>query len=337
MSIHILLELVEGAYGGSHQFLKSLRTWLRLEGLYAEQPTFADAFLFDSSQDISRVARYRLKYPKRIFIHRLDGVATLYNHSSDPRDEIVLNANKWIADGTIFQSEWSKREFMRLGLSLPNNCTTICNSPNPAFFHPKHVSKRIIGKGNKLKVVITSWSQNWRKGFADYQWIDQWLGLSNNNEKFSFTFVGNSPIGFVNIKMIPPLPPEKVGDVLRGNDIYLTATEKEACSNSLLEALSCGLPVIAKNDGGNPELVREGGLLFDNVSEIPELLQLISANYANVVEQITNPSFDKVAREYVDFVAQTPGRIDSYPTYLGFVKSLKLVNKVLKSRIRTWV
>jgi glycosyltransferase involved in cell wall biosynthesis len=46
-------------------------------------------------------------------------------------------------------------------------------------------------------------------------------------------------------------------------DAFILPSLSESCSNSLLEAMAVGLPVIASNTGGNPELVLDGssGLL----------------------------------------------------------------------------
>jgi glycosyltransferase involved in cell wall biosynthesis len=51
---------------------------------------------------------------------------------------------------------------------------------------------------------------------------------------------------------------------LREMDIFVLPSLSEAFSNSLMEAMACGLAVVASNVGGNPELVTEGenGLLF---------------------------------------------------------------------------
>ena len=46
-------------------------------------------------------------------------------------------------------------------------------------------------------------------------------------------------------------------------DAFILPSLSESCSNSLLEAMAAGLPVIASHTGGNPELVLDGssGLL----------------------------------------------------------------------------
>jgi sugar transferase (PEP-CTERM/EpsH1 system associated) len=56
------------------------------------------------------------------------------------------------------------------------------------------------------------------------------------------------------------LPGERhdVPDVLRGLDCFVLPSLAEGISNTILEAMASGLPVIATRVGGNPELVFEG-------------------------------------------------------------------------------
>jgi glycosyltransferase involved in cell wall biosynthesis len=51
---------------------------------------------------------------------------------------------------------------------------------------------------------------------------------------------------------------------LHATDIFVLPSLSEALSNSLMEAMACGVISVASNTGGNPELVRDGetGLLF---------------------------------------------------------------------------
>ena len=55
-----------------------------------------------------------------------------------------------------------------------------------------------------------------------------------------------------------------VADLLNAMDIFVLPTLMEGMSNTLLEALAVGLPVMATRVGGNPEVVAEGvcGYLF---------------------------------------------------------------------------
>jgi sugar transferase (PEP-CTERM/EpsH1 system associated) len=54
-----------------------------------------------------------------------------------------------------------------------------------------------------------------------------------------------------------------IPDILRALDVFVLPSQAEGISNTILEAMASGLPVIATAVGGNPELVAEGqtGLL----------------------------------------------------------------------------
>lgn len=59
---------------------------------------------------------------------------------------------------------------------------------------------------------------------------------------------------------------DNVGDYYAAMDIFVFPSREEALGSAILEAMSCGLPVIGSNVGGIPEVVRtnETGLLFSN-------------------------------------------------------------------------
>ena len=50
---------------------------------------------------------------------------------------------------------------------------------------------------------------------------------------------------------------DKPEDAFKAGDIYATATESEAASNSLLEGMACGLPVVATDVGDNRAILAE--------------------------------------------------------------------------------
>jgi sugar transferase (PEP-CTERM/EpsH1 system associated) len=57
----------------------------------------------------------------------------------------------------------------------------------------------------------------------------------------------------------------RVADLLNSMDVFVLPSISEGMSNTILEAMATGLPVVVSRAGGNPELVEEGsvGGLFD--------------------------------------------------------------------------
>lgn len=295
--IHIIHKFQNGPFGGSNQFAKMLKTFLQNEDRYTEDPAEANVLLFLSYAELKTVIALKNEFPDKTIIHRLDGPVQLHSGiKSRIKDQIIFWANKHLANATIFQSEWSHRENRRLGLPRNSREIVIRNAAASDIFNTQ--DKTEFSNTGKTKVIITSWSTNMAKGYPVYQWLDQNLDFN----KYQLTFVGRSPVEFKNIRQVAPLSSSQLAEELKKHDIYLTASEKDACSNALIEALSCGLPAIARNDGGHPELVKNGGELFNSVEEIPDLLRKIAYSYSIYQSNISIPSQKEVGHQYLNFI-----------------------------------
>lgn len=70
--------------------------------------------------------------------------------------------------------------------------------------------------------------------------------------------------------------------LLAGLDIFLSCSETEGLSNSIIEAMASGLPVVATAVGGTPEIVSHGrtGLLYEagNRAELTQTLRSIATD-----------------------------------------------------------
>lgn len=94
---------------------------------------------------------------------------------------------------------------------------------------------------------------------------------------------------------------EDVPELLRMLNLFVLPSLGEGISNTVLEAMACGLPVIATNVGGNPELVEEGvtGTLV-SVSDPQSMATAIGA-YAldgQLVDRHGAAGFEKVRRDF---------------------------------------
>ncbi len=70
---------------------------------------------------------------------------------------------------------------------------------------------------------------------------------------------------------------DRVPDVLNSMDVFVLPSISEGMSNTILEAMSAGLPLVVTRAGGNPELVEDGreGCLF-NPREVHSLATMLS-------------------------------------------------------------
>ena len=298
IKVTILFPLTDNNSGGGNQFLRSLKKEFVDKGVYSELAD-ADVVLFNSHQNIRNVVKAKIKFPNKLFVHRVDGPIRLYNTMEDMRDGIVNATNKHLADATVFQSIFSQESNYALGMSKCDYSTIIYNGVDRNVFY----SKTSGLSGGRIKIIASSWSSNINKGFDVYEYLDNHLDF----EKYEMTFVGNSPVNFKNIRMLDPLNSKELANELRRNDIYISASRNDPCSNSVLEALACGLPVLCRNEGGHPELIKiagEAGAIFNTSQEIMDLLDEIIINYDEIQSRIIASDIKNISNQYVDFFNQ---------------------------------
>ena len=280
-------------YGGSNQFLTALRSELRRRGLHvsdgAIRPKTRACLLHSYLVDAEDI-RSRLHDGLRV-VHRVDGPIALYRGADDGSDRKIVEINHEFAQATIFQSQWSLEAHRVAGIEL-RDPVVIPNAVDPRlFFSAPTTSLRA-----RVRLIATSWSDNPNKGGETLRRLARTL----DPERYELTFVGRTQVALAPAKVVPPVDSEGVGALLREHDVYIAPSLNDPCSNALLEALACGLPVIYARSGGHPELVGEGGLGYDDPTQIPELLDELVRDYGSRRAEIATVPLSEVADRYLD-------------------------------------
>jgi glycosyltransferase involved in cell wall biosynthesis len=292
--LSIFHEFAPPPTGGGGQFLRALIKQAEAKGLRVENNLLSRtsrACLFNSFNfDEERLGL--LKRDSALYVHRVDGPVDVYRGLDYGVDKMVHSVNQRFAEKTIFQSRYSMERHLELGMNF-RNPTIIMNAADPQIFHSH--GRVGFSQDRKVRLIASSWSNNINKGAPIYQWLDENLDW----ESFEMTFVGRSPVTFKNICMIPAVDSERMAELFREHDIYLTASKNDPCSNSLIEALNCGLPAIYLQSGGHPEIVKQAGAGFEAADQIPALLDELVNNYEKVQSLIFVPSIQEVSEEYL--------------------------------------
>ncbi|MCC5847969.1 MAG: glycosyltransferase family 4 protein [Verrucomicrobia bacterium] len=282
--------------GGGHQFMRALCRGIESRGLRIEYNRLSrgtPACLFNSYNfDFRKLARALRARPDVRAVHRLDGPLQTYRGMDDGTDARISEINHNHATATIFQSRFSLDAHLALGLSA-RAPVVIPNTPDPEIFHPR--DRLPFDANRKFKLISVSWSDNPNKGLETYLALDTLLDYS----RVEYTFVGRIQTTFRNIRLLAPMPSAPLADLLRQQDAYLTASRNDPCSNSLLEALACGLPALYLNSGGHPELAADAGLPFDAPEEVPAKLETLARDHATYRERIAVPSLDDTVDAYL--------------------------------------
>ena len=102
--------------------------------------------------------------------------------------------------------------------------------------------------------------------YKDYETIENaiaCLAEQNLQQEITFISIGYAKnfmkIGNITIRSLPfEMDAHKIARYYAAADLYLHAAKAENCPLVILEALSCGTPVIATAVGGIPELIEDG-------------------------------------------------------------------------------
>ena len=147
--------------------------------------------------------------------------------------------------------------------------------------------------------------------------------MSGINQKL--TFIGSGSLrseilelakrNKVDIEIINPIPNNKLVSYYRKCKLYVIPSFYEGNPKTLLEAMSCGCPVIGNNVVGIRELInKERGFLFNNLDELRNAIKtlLSNTNKANFIGQM--------ARKYIE---------KNNDINLCFKKEVKLISELI--------
>ncbi len=294
MKVFISYKTKGEAWGGGNQFLKNLKDkFLKMQQI-CDDPKDADIILFNSHHNLIETLFYKIKYPDKKFIHRIDGPISSYRGEKEKKlDKLIYLFNSKISNGTIFLSKWSKDENIKKGY-FSDNHQVINNAPNNEIFKEKKYS--LINQNRKIKILASSWSENLLKGFDIFKHLDENLDFN----KYQMTFVGNSKIKFRNIKMINPVKSELLYNYIEDSDVFIFASKIESCSNLLMEAMATGIPVLVVDGTSNNEIFNSNGYIFKDKTDVINQLEKLISNYEKLKLE-KRYYLDETIKRYYDF------------------------------------
>lgn len=285
MKILINRKPVNGPWGGGNLFLKSFFTTLKDSGhkiITKLEPNIDVIFIMNPRYDqlgisINEALNYKKINPGVKIIQRINDCDARKNTSNV--DAMLIECSKYI-DATIFVSNWMKKYFMDIGWSCDKNFVLFNGVATT-----ENIAKKI--QNNKINLVTHHWSDNYLKGFDVYDFLDNYV---KENDKYTFTYIGRERGTFNNTKIISPLSGQNLLFELQKYDVYVSASRFDPGPNHILEAISCGLPMLIHSDGG--------GTVEFGASKSQEN---IFKNFDDLIDKLTNQKFQKSCFEVVNW------------------------------------
>ncbi len=256
--------------GGPSTFMQYLQEYMIKNNhrYYDEDSDFkkADKIFFPISYNKTILEYFKSKkYP---IIQRLDGI---YYPSKHGLKYLWLNRHikreyfKY-SDFIIFQSKYSRLEcFTIMGELSKDKYVIINNGADKTIFYP---SER---KFNKDKIIFVTTGSFRNRDMIEpvVLAMDSLKGSYDLELKVIGPITSDDVLKYTDrdyIRCLGRMDKKQIGDELRKSDILVHCQLNPACPNSVIEALSCGIPVVGFDTGAMAEVLNFAPELLANVS-----------------------------------------------------------------------
>lgn len=182
---------------------------------------------------------------------RIDGV--YYDQERLKKNNSIRSTIKE-ADAVIFQSEWSRTLATHILSISPKKSTVINNG----------VDMNLVRNSQPIEKpdwdFIFAVSAHWRVNKRFEAILNAFRNLCSKYPKIGMFVLGEIQVDKnERIKTFGRVDLKTVFSVLRSSNALVHICHLDACPNSVVEALCCGVPVVCNNIGGTPEIVKSDG------------------------------------------------------------------------------
>ena len=183
--------------------------------------------------------------------------------------------------GVICVSEKNRDESIEKGLTTADKCIVLPNGVDLSKFYKKdqRASRKLMGYSTDDFIVVFVGHFDERKGT---------LRLSSainilNDPGIRSIFIGNGPMvpDCDGILFRGKVSHDNISDYLNCADVFVLLTLHEGCSNAIIEAMACGLPIISSDLAFNKDILDDGNSIRvdpNNIRAIADAVKEIKEN-----------------------------------------------------------
>ena len=315
--------------------MRNLKSYSDFVGVrYEPKLSWAETVFFPVQYDLKKLKKHKGKGGK--IIQRLDGI---YYPSKHGDQYLELNASIKeiyldLADHIVFQSDYSRRQCFDMFGEIPGDkYSLITNGVDRRLFKEK--SKKDIKQKEKFRLVSTG-------NFRNIDMLEPVIkALDGLSASFQLDLIG--PIVNESLKVYLDRPyvnylgamnSQSIADILPTYDIFIYSHLNPPCPNSVLEAVSCGIPVVGYDSGGMKELLPFSSALLAEASDdlfqqycdfIPEKLkgkiELCMTEYPfwkkTAMENCKMHDFETCGKKYLDLFKRFSSLRRAKRTFFG--------------------
>lgn len=232
----------------------------------------------------------------------------LYIHKTP---EFIQEVNDYIS-GLVSVSSKNQQECLSLGLASETKSKVIPNAVDGSLFYPRNKAELRKKFGFDENDFIVAFTGQFipRKGTLR---LSQALeSLKDDNIKAIFMGRGPEVPTYKHILHCGTVNHDELANYLACSDLFVLPTENEGCSNAIIEAMACGLPIVSTDAPFNHDILNESNsIMIDchNVGQIASAIaklktdnQLRERLAQGAIETAQGLSIAKRAEKIVEFM-----------------------------------
>lgn len=222
-----------------------------------------------------------LRAQGRKILYRMDGLYWEYlwpdsnfEEKNEGLKQALLNA-----DQIVFQSNFVKSIVRKRWKCIPEG-VVIPNAADPEYFFPTgpviprtQERFRVICANSGHPLLSTWIITQLEKIMRTSSWLPLEFWLLGKVPEQAVGLVQKLPQG-ITFRELGLVPHSVIGEYLRSADLLLHLRPNDPCPNLVIEAMSCGTPILALESGSIPELLGEAGVLVcceNSLEKFPEI------------------------------------------------------------------
>lgn len=194
-----------------------------------------------------------------------------------PKERLATLASA--VTGVVSVSSENKRKCIRFGLSKADNTDVFPNCVNTAFFHQREAKEMKETLGIKDGDFVLCFVG----GFIPRKGPDRVAQAVSrlDDPNIKVMFIGKPFPGYAYDFDCPgivhkgPLDHDLIPQYMSCADVFVLPTQKEGCSNAVVEALAMGLPVISSDGPFNDDILNEHNSIRINPDDVDALTEAI--------------------------------------------------------------
>lgn len=199
----------------------------------------------------------------------------------DTHKKMSAEAIKEVRDyvsGCICVASKSKHESINAGFATEDMCTVIPNAINPKLFYQRDKYEMRMKHGFNQDDFIVAFVGQWNSRKGVKRLSDALNTIANPNIKAIFMGRGAETPSYPQTLFQGTVNHDILPEYLCCADIFALPTNNEGCSNAVIEAMACGLPIASSDMEFNWDVLNvNNSIMYDpmNVDEIASAINLL--------------------------------------------------------------